>query len=172
MVNYLRSGSEFSGYFFVGAAVSVQRISRRLPAPAMVLAVLLSLLWAATVLSGVLSVPKLLAMAGNVFLILTLINTASRFPNAQAIRPFAWIGKDSIVPYVTHILILTVLHSLAAKLGLAEGWVGFVTVYVGTVAATLVAIALRPWTNWLYSFPRHPFARWLRPYTSASKPLA
>ena len=78
---------------------------------------------------------------------------APRIPQGAVSRFFEWAGRSSIVVYVAHFPILVIIHRVLAGMEAAPLWHVGVTTVLG-LALTLLMVWLRPWTSWLYVYPR------------------
>ncbi|MDS2173128.1 acyltransferase [Nesterenkonia sp. CL21] len=78
---------------------------------------------------------------------------APRLPRGRISAFFEWAGRSSIVVYVAHFPILVVIHRVLARMEVAPIWHVGITTVLG-LALTLLMVWLRPWTTWLYVYPR------------------
>lgn len=144
----------FGGYFFFGAAFSSTAVFVEKSRVLTAVVCIASAVWVFMVLAEKITVPSAITVLGNLLPILAVVNLAYLIRGSILLRPLEFFGRDSIIPYVAHFAILNVLHSVAMRLGIEGEWAAFFFVYLGTVGACACAILLRPWTTWLYSFPR------------------
>lgn len=83
---------------------------------------------------------------------------APRVPTS-AIRTFlSWLGRNSIVVYVTHFPVIILTFRATQELNL-DPVATVATCTVLGAAVTVLLVRLRPWTPWLYSSPRLGVAR-------------
>lgn len=66
---------------------------------------------------------------------------------------FAWLGRHSMVPYLTHVAALHVAWWGVALTGLTNPWLTLPLLFVGTGALIALLMWARPHTRWLYEFP-------------------
>lgn len=78
---------------------------------------------------------------------------APKIPSNTRTWFLEWMGRNSLVVYVTHFPILVVIHRTMDQLG-ADPLLHVSVTTLGGLAVTVGMVALRPWTPWLYTFPR------------------
>ena len=144
----------YMSFFFVGAALRPW-VDRWLSArPVWPL-----LLTAVAVAGAFLQVPRglhvpfrpdqaLLSVAG----ILAAIWLASRLPRVAPVRAVEWIGRNSIVTYLAHSLLMILVGTVVAGIGLGTSASTLVS-FVVVLALSLALTRVRPWMEWLYCLP-------------------
>lgn len=144
----------YGAFFFLGAGLG-RLIPRwlRVPWPAAaVLAVAAGVLSHLGLEDQRLRLGTLEAAGISVLGLLVILWIAPRLPIGGLARFLRWIGRSSIVVYVAHFPILILIHRGMERLGADPVWHVGVTTVVG-LALTVLMVALRPWTPWLYVAP-------------------
>ncbi|WP_150462547.1 acyltransferase family protein [Nesterenkonia ebinurensis] len=153
------SGSTFwyGAFFFLGAWAA-HMVIRWVRVPwGVVVPLLLVAVWLANM--GVddrsLRIGTPAAAGISVLGIAVLLWLAPRLPRGMLVRCVEWCGRSSIVVYVAHFPIIILLRDqVFTHLQLADG----PRVLLMTTAAlvlTVLLVALRPWTPFLYVLPGH-----------------
>lgn len=83
---------------------------------------------------------------------------APRLPSSATTTFLSWLGRNSIVVYVTHFPLIILAFRATQALHLDPVATVAICTVLG-VAVTVLLVRLRPWTPWLYSFPRPRVAR-------------
>ncbi|WP_146341053.1 acyltransferase [Nesterenkonia sp. NBAIMH1] len=150
----------YGAFFFLGAA-AVRLVNRWVKAPVAVVMVLA--VYAGTMshlavddralrLGSLYAAPTALAGIAVALWVAPRICRLRMMPDAL-LDFLTWCGRNSIVIYVAHFPVIILIHRLMRELGASP--LAYVTACtVGGLIITLLIAAARPWTPWLYVFPR------------------
>lgn len=148
----------YNGAFFFLGAACFRAVPLWLRTPGLIVAVL-------AVIAGVISylgiddralrTGTLYAVPGSVLGIAVAIWVAARIPKSRLLDALAWVGRSSIVVYIIHFPAAVLCHRLMVSLQ-ADPVTHTIACTIAGLAASLAAVAMRPYTPWLYVFPRGP----------------
>ncbi|QGF23902.1 acyltransferase family protein [Raineyella fluvialis] len=158
----------FAGFFFAGAALSpvIVQWQRAQPIWPIVLSVI-GLVGAVRQVGQRTVVTYwpdqiVVSLAG----VLSLLWVAHRIPRLAPIRALEWVGRNSIVTYVSHFPLLAP-GGVVAMMGLAG--ISPAATSAGVLSVCIGLTYLRPWTEWLYTMPRWRRLRCRRSLSGQSK---
>lgn len=145
----------YGAFFFLGAWAAPQ-VQRWVKVPwlgILPLLVLTAFLANMGVSDQNLRLGSVTAAAISVMGIAVILWLAPRLPRRGIVQFVEWCGRSSIVVYVAHFPIIILLRDhVLSGLGLSSGlYVLLMTVI--SLALTVLMVAARPWTSWLYVFP-------------------
>ncbi|MGO1523888.1 MAG: acyltransferase family protein [Nesterenkonia sp.] len=145
----------YNGAFFFLGAACVRAVPRWIRAPGSVVLVLGII---AVVISYMgaddrwLRTGTLYAVPGSVIGIAVAIWLASRVRSGLPLTFLAWVGRSSIVVYIVHFPAAVLTHRLMILLG-ADPITHTIACTTVSLVVSVVAVALRSRTPWLYLFP-------------------
>ncbi|TLP75360.1 acyltransferase family protein [Nesterenkonia sphaerica] len=145
----------YGSFFFLGAWATA-RLHRWTAAPWWAGTLLLALLLGISALgaNGANAELRTPAMAGvAVAGIAVVIWLAPRIPRSGAFRLISWTGRHSIVVYVAHFPVVIFLRDTVLSQGELSAGVHVAVITVLALALTMLILAARPWTPWLYVAP-------------------
>lgn len=138
----------FGVFFFVGAMLRERMITGRMPRGSLPVALLVAAAWTLyAVKSGGAERDSVIASAASLAGVLAICLLAQKLPR---IRLVEWMGRNSIVIYVVHWPVVSLLYLTHEPIA---GWVGIAERFLIPLGVALAAAWLRPWTIWLYALP-------------------
>lgn len=84
--------------------------------------------------------------------VLALVWSAHRVPRSTPVRAVEWIGRDSIVTYLAHFPLLSLVSGVVAMAGLPATGASLIS-FVVVLGLCVLLTYLRPYTPWLYRLP-------------------
>lgn len=144
----------YGAFFFLGAAC-VRILQRWARAPWLLIAalgVVMALLADHGLESRELRAGSLYAVPTAVIGIAVILWVAPRIPAGRFNTFLQWVGRSSIVVYVSHFPIIILIHRGVSEIGV-DPVLHVAICTVGGLLLSVLAVRLRPWTSWLYTVP-------------------